>query len=140
MKPRNLLFALTAVAVVGCASVEFNRLQEGLHSLVGRNEREAFAALGYPSGKQQFGSDVVYTWGRSHIAPMFVPQTTTTTGYVGTTPISGFTTSDQIVPMSANCTIKIIVGSNGLIKASEYDGNLAGCGAYMKRLNAYLKR
>ena len=92
-----------------------------------RNEREAFAALAIR--KQQFGSDVVYIWVEA-MSRQCLYHRQLQQGYVGTTPISGFTTSNQIVPMSANCTIKIVVGSNGLIKAWERDGNLAGASIY----------
>lgn len=129
-------FSITAA---GCAT--FGQLEAGLGALVGRNEREAFAALGYPSGKQQFGSDVVYVWGRSQNTAMFIPQTSTTTGYVGTTPVYGTTTTSQMIPLNYNCTIKVIAGAeDGIIKSWDYEGNLGGCAPYIQRLNSYIKR
>jgi hypothetical protein len=137
MRKVTIATATLLTALVGCAT--FGQLEEGLNALVGRSESEAFSAFGYPNGKQEFGADTVYVWGRSQNTTMFLPQTQTTTGYVGTTPVYGTTTSTQAIPMNFNCTIKIIVNS-GRIKTWEYDGNMGGCESYIKRLNAYLKR
>jgi hypothetical protein len=130
--------AVLALVAAGCAT--FGQLETGLAALVGRNEREAFNALGYPNGKQEFGGDVVYVWGRSTSGTVFIPQTARTTGYVGTTPVYGTTTTNQAIPVNYNCTIKIITGTDGVIRSWEYDGNLGGCRGYIERLNAYLKR
>jgi hypothetical protein len=137
MKKITFVAAMLLTAVAGCTT--FSQLEDGLNALVGRSESEAFNAFGYPNGQQVFGADTVYVWGRSRNTTMFLPQTKTTTGYVGTTPVYGTTTSTQAIPMNFNCTIKVIVNS-GIIKTWEYDGNMGGCESYIKRLNAYLKR
>jgi len=138
MNFKNFFLVLATAFIVGCVS--FGQFEGDLNTLVGRNESEAFAAFGYPSGKQQFGSDVVYTWDRSQNVPMFIPQTATTTGHVGTTPIYGTTTSSQVVPMSFYCTVKVVAGSDGVIKTWDYDGNRGGCKRYIERLNSYLTK
>jgi hypothetical protein len=127
----------SAVLVSGCAT--FGQLESGLSGLMGRNEREAFAALGYPNTKQEFGGDTVYVWGRSTGGVMFIPQTTTYTGNVGRTPVYGTATSSQMVPVNYNCTIKLVASSSGTLKSWEYDGNIGGCEGYIKRLKAYTK-
>ena len=136
-KKRLSLFFI-ATGLVGCATC--GQLEAGLNALVGRPEQDAFSALGYPSGQQQFAGDKVYVWGQSRNATMFMPQTSTTTGYVGTTPVYGSTTSMQAIPMNFNCTIKVIVDGGGTIKTWEYDGNMGGCKPYIDRLNSYFKR
>ena len=137
MTIRRIMF-LSGALLAGC--VTFGQLEEGLNALVGRHEREAFAALGYPDGKQEFSGETVYVWGRSHNTAMFLPQTSTTTGYVGTRPIYGTTTTTQVVPMNLNCTIKIVVGANSHIRTWEYEGNLGGCAPYINRVREYTKR
>lgn len=128
---------LIIAALTGCAA--FGKLEEGLNSLVGRSESEAFSALGYPNLKQEFGGDVVYTWGRTSSGTLFIPQTSTTTGYVGNRPVYGTTTTNHAIPIEYNCTIKVIV-NQGTVKTWEYDGNLGGCSGYINRINEYLKR
>ena len=57
---RYLMLVLFISVTSGCAS--FGQMEDGLNSLMGRNEQDAFSVLGYPSGKQQFGGDTVYIW------------------------------------------------------------------------------
>lgn len=134
---KNLAIVVAAVALSGCAT--FGQLEDGLNALVGRHEKEAFSALGYPNSKQEFSGDTVYYWGESRNSAVFMPQTSTTTGYVGRTPVFGTTTSSQLVPVSYNCTIKLVVGEDKVIKDWEFSGNLAGCEPYIKRVKSYTK-
>lgn len=137
MKSNIIAVSLSiALIVSGCAT--FGQLEDGLNALVGRNEREAFNALGYPNAKQEVGGDVVYVWGRSNSGTLFIPQTALTTGYVGTTPVYGTTTTNQAIAVNYNCTIKIAAGNDGVIRTWEYDGNLGGCGAYIQMFNEYV--
>jgi hypothetical protein len=133
------LIAVTFFAIVTAGCATFGQLENGLNALVGRSDSEVFNVLGYPNGKQEFGADTVYVWGNSRNTTMFLPQTQTTTGYVGTTPVYGTTTTTQAIPMNFNCTIKVIV-SSGLVKTWEYDGNLGGCEPYINRLNRHFKK
>lgn len=128
---------LIAITLAGCAT--FGQLEAGLSSLVGRPQAEAVNALGYPDGRQEFGADTIYIWGRSQNTTMFLPQTQTTTGTVGMTPIYATSTSMQAIPLNYNCTIKIIV-ADGIIKSWDYAGNLGGCSPYIRRINEYMKR
>lgn len=138
MKIRNwTLLACCVSALSGCAT--FGNMEEGLNALMGKPDKEAFSVLGYPNSKQEFGGDVVYVWGRSSSGTMYLPQTTTTTGYVGNTPVYGTTTYNQPVAYNHNCTIKLAVGPDGLLKHWEYDGNIGGCTSYIKKLKAYAK-
>lgn len=128
---------LGTLVLTGCAT--FSNLEDGLNGLVGRPEREAFRALGYPNTKEEFGNETVYVWGRRSSGTYYVPQTSTTTGYVGTKPVYGTTTYNQPMSYDYNCTIKVIVDADRYIKTWEYDGNLGGCSAYIQRLKEYSK-
>lgn len=125
-----------SVLVVGCAT--FGDLEEGLNGLLGQPETEAFRALGYPTTKDTFGNDTVYVWGRSTSGTYYVPQTATTTSYVGNQPVYGTTTYSQPVSYNYNCMIKIVVNNNKEIKDWEFDGNLGGCESYIGRLKKYM--
>ena len=131
------IIALLALAILvsGCAT--FGQMEKGLNALQGSNVQTAFDVLGYPSSKQEFGKDTVYYWKVANSGTMLLPETSTTTGYVGMTPVYGTTTYNQAVPVSYNCLIKIITDDRGTIKTWEYNGNYGGCGCYIDRLNKY---
>ena len=138
MKLRNSLVLVTSIiALSGCGT--FGQLEQGLKAFVGKHERDAFGALGYPTTKQEFSGNTVYIWGTSHSGTVFIPQTTTTTGYIGTTPIYGTTTTNQAISVNYNCTIKLIVGKDSIITGYEYEGNLGGCQSYIHRTQQYLQ-
>lgn len=136
MKKLSTYFVVLLPFLV-CSCVTFTQMENGLNALSGEDEKVAFNVLGYPSGKQQFGSDTVYYWSVNRTDVMFMPQTSTTSGMVGTTPVYGTTTYNQAFPMNANCLIKLVVGSDGKIFRWSYNGNLAGCEHYIDRLNSY---
>ncbi len=135
---KNSFLAITLVSILsGCATL--GQLEDNLNVLVGHQESEVFSALGYPDGKQEFGTDTIYVWGRSQNTTLFLPQSHSTTRYIGNTPIFGTTTTTQAIPINYNCTIKVIVNS-GKVKSWEYMGNLGGCEPYIERLNGYFGR
>lgn len=136
-KIRHFLFVILISSIGGCAT--FGQMEGGLNSLMGRTEQEAFSVLGYPSGKQQFGSDTVYIWEVSRTGTLLLPQTITTYGNVGSIPIYGTTTYNQAVQINNNCLIKIAANNNGALINWEYSGNHGGCSSYINRLDAYNK-
>ena len=137
LKALWIVAAIVSVCGAGCAT--FGQLEDGLSALMGRNESVAFDVLGYPSGKQEFGDQTVYYWSRSASGTMLIPQTSTTYGSVGTTPVYGTTTYNQAVPYNYSCLIKLAANKSGTLVHWEYDGNLGGCGAYIRRLNDFGK-
>lgn len=136
MKVFFMCLSLT-ILLTGCVS--FSQMERGLESLVGENSQEAFNVLGYPSAKQEFGNDIVYVWSSSQSGTIFVPQTSTTHGTVGTTPVYGSTTYNQAVPVNYNCLIKLIADQDNTLRKWEYEGNIGGCAKYIRRLNDYYK-
>ena len=129
---RKLLAVAATLSLVGCTT--FSTMETGLQALVGQPFDAAVARLGYPSGQMQVGGDTVYGWGRSFMMNMPQYQTSTTTGYVGSTPYSGTTGTWGSVAMQYQCDIKIAVGPDNVIKSYQYVGNIGGCGAYASAL------
>lgn len=121
----------------GCAT--FGQLEQGLKYMMGEDISVAFNTLGYPTSKQEFGQDTVYYWSISNSGTLLLPQTATTYGTVGTTPVYGTTTYNQAVPVNYNCLIKLIANSAGTLKSWEYSGNIGGCKHYINRVDAYYK-
>jgi hypothetical protein len=58
MKKLGIVAAL-AIILSGCAA---SMIEKGLGALEGKDVKGAFNVLGYPSGKQEFGSETVYFW------------------------------------------------------------------------------
>lgn len=129
MKRIQLLLAVMLLS--GC--VTFGQMKAGLDVLMGQRTERAFDVLGYPSDKQEYGSDTVYTWYTNSTGTIFVPNVSTTYGSVGRVPVYAQTTSTQAVPVSYNCVIKLVANS-GVLKRWEYNGNIGGCSAYIQRL------
>lgn len=118
----------------GCAT--FGQMEDGLNVLSGKNIQTAFNVLGYPTGAQQFGNDTVYFWTTNHSGGIIIPQTVSTQGYIGRIPVYNQAIYNQYVPMNYSCLLKLITGDS-IIKSWEYEGNLGGCTAYIKRLKIY---
>lgn len=131
---RNFLYFVIFI-LSGC--VTSAQLETGLNYLLDRNISEAFQALGYPSGKQQFGDDTVYVWSVNQSGALVLPSSSTTTGNVGTTSFSATTSSTQVVPVSHNCVIKLVTGPDKIIKHWEFNGNVGGCSEYSDRVDSY---
>jgi len=137
---RNVLFTISLLLTLnisGCAT--FSQMEAGLDTLMGKNEKEAFSVLGYPSGKQIYGEDTVYIWEVSNTGTLLLPQTSTTYGNIGTIPVYGTTTYNQVVPINNRCVIKIAADTDGTLKHWEYQGNMGGCNSFIKRLDSYNK-
>lgn len=109
-------------------------MKEGLPHLVGQDVEKAFSVLGYPEAKQKFGTKTVYIWAINEQSSMVIPQTNTTSGWVGNTYYYGQSTSYQAVPVNASCTIKLAADDANRIQSWEYRGNQAGCQTYARSL------
>ncbi len=114
-----------------------SNMEEGLNALNGKPITTAVSVLGYPDGQQEFGGDKIYIWSRNFQSSYTLPQTATTTGYVGNTPVYGTTTYYQTHTANYSCKIKLAVGPDDRIKHWEYQGNPGGCGGYARSLKAY---
>ena len=133
----KIFICLISILILGCTT--FGHLKQGLDFMMGEDVSVAFNVLGYPTSKQEFGQDTVYYWSRSGSGILFLPQTSTTYGAVGTTPVYGTTTYNQAVPVNYSCLIKLVADPSGSLKSWEYDGNKRGCKSYIKKVHRYYK-
>jgi hypothetical protein len=74
------------VALAGCAT--FSQLDSGLKFLVGKDKEVAFQMLGLPNAEQRIGGKLVFIWARSQHDTLFLPNSSTTYGNIGTVPFS----------------------------------------------------
>ena len=118
-------------ALQGCA---LNTLNKGLPLLMGESLETAVQVFGLPNQKYEYGSETVWVWNNSFggVIPIYSPSTSTTTGYVGTTPISATTTtgSTSYMPVQYQCEIKLKTDASGTINHWQYYGNEGGCSTY----------
>jgi hypothetical protein len=139
MKHRNIR-ATTLITyglfLSGCAT--FGQMENGLQALMGQDISTAFNVIGYPQGKQQFGSDTVYYWDKNYAGTIFVPQISSTSGSIGNTSFNGYTSYTQAIPVSYACSIKL-VERDGRLSSYEYSGNIGGCKNYIDHLNTFYK-
>ncbi|MEQ3745797.1 MAG: hypothetical protein ABNH53_06110 [Henriciella sp.] len=135
MIKKTIYGAAIAASFLGLqACTTFSDLEAGLSDLTGQPQTVAFDRLGYPDNQMEVGEDKVYFWGYSNSFSLTTPTTQTTTGYVGGTPFSANTTGYQTNNYNYNCSIKLIVGPDEIVKRWEYQGNIGGCSQYVKRL------
>jgi hypothetical protein len=143
MKAMRGCIVATAVAATLTGCVTFGQMDKGLASLVGEPLDTAVNVLGYPSGERTIAGRHLVQWGRSSQGFMPVVNTAQSFGTVtangGWGTYSGTTTSTSYVPISYNCSITVQVDTADRISGYQYNGNLGGCGAYIKRLNRYRK-
>lgn len=122
--------------LTGCAT--FGQMNDGLRALSKHSEQEAFTVLGYPDGKQEFGRKTIYIWSTHNQSAYLAYTPSITSGNIGGIPFSTTTNTYSTETIEGECKIKAIV-DNGTIESWEYEGNIAGCKWYIKRLNDYMK-
>ena len=102
----------------GCVAM----MEGGLNALMGEKYTAAFDVLGYPTYKQEYGTETVYVWVVDRSGSMLLPSTSTVQGYVGSTPVYGTITSTQQVAYQALCNIKLVAnkwGSLGRVHSNQ---------------------
>lgn len=130
-------FILLGIACLGMVSCVFNQMEKGLKDFEGKPMTTAVDVLGYPDAHNKFGDDTVYIWSNSFNHTSYTPTTSYTTGYVGSAPVFGQTTTNTARTRNLSCMIKIASGKDGMIKSVEYKGAMAACNPYAKRLHKY---
>jgi hypothetical protein len=132
----RIFLILTAVILSGCAGQTLNK---NLPHLVGKDIQYAINVLGAPSSVSEYGGAQFVSWSVNHQGAMILPtsNTSTTTGYVGTTPVYGTTTTTgtMVVPINAVCTVTLHV-QGGTVTRWEWRGNEAGCSQFASRVKS----
>jgi hypothetical protein len=131
---KTLLSASAMLVLTGCVGDGPKVLDAGLTSLIGQPIQTAYDRLGYPKGSQNMNGDTFYIWSTNRNVVMPVYQTGTTTGSVGNTPFQVNTTMPGMIPMNFNCTIRVITGSDNIVKSWDYQGTTGGCQGYVQAL------
>lgn len=132
---RKILPSVAATLVLtGCAADGMKVLDAGLSSLVGQPIQSAYERLGYPNGSQNMNGDTFYVWNTNRNVVMPVYQTGSAYGSVGNTPFQVNTNTPGMMPMNFNCSIRVITGSDNVIKSWDYQGNAGGCQGYVQSL------
>ncbi len=133
---RKLCLLLLVLLLTGCSN-GFQTLSTGLDNLKGYSQEELFMALGMPDSKLQIDKDtVVYTWANQRSGTVLMPTTQTTTGYIGTTPITINTYGSQPMNYNYMCIIKYTV-KDGMAYSYEFNGDEGGCAPYIQRVSQY---
>lgn len=126
MRVTFLVFA--SAVLFGCTS--FGVLDAELPKYNGKQLDQLVAKLGYPTSQQTLMGRTVYVWSTNEQFTSFQP--TTTTGYVGTTPV--MMTGNQATVSNLSCTIRVFTDSNNIIQGYDYNGNNGTCFTYSNRL------
>ena len=136
-KGRLIAALIFSFVLFGCST--FADIQGGLSAMVGKPVSTAIEVLGYPNSRMDIGSDEVYIWKVDQTGVVYVPQTLTTTGQVGSTNFSSLSTYSQAQIHQSVCTVRVISGRNGLIKSWDFSGNISGCESFSGSLDRFSK-
>lgn len=127
------IFALLAFfALASCQT--FKDVEGGLNYLVGSHIKEAISVIGYPNNELNIAGDKVYVWQSSNSGSYTLPNHSTNTGYIGSTPFSYTEKTYETYQYNNNCEIRIITDQSDIIETWEYKGNQGGCTYYSKAL------
>ncbi|HEY6997414.1 MAG TPA: hypothetical protein VH851_05770, partial [Candidatus Binatia bacterium] len=124
-------FMLLAVLISGCS---FHYMDQGLNALIGKDVRYAFAVLGNPNGKQEFGGETVYIWQNSRSMMFYEPNLTQTSRIRADKNYSETVESGYWVPMQGVCLVRLIAGPDNIVRRWDYNGDALGCDDYVRRL------
>jgi hypothetical protein len=135
--------ALGAVAAMlllsGCGTTSKD-MDRGLGALMGREAKTAFAVLGYPDGKEEIEGDTVYSWQRQETETAYGPGVGVGYGTWGRGSVVG-TGASYGGRSSATyyCKIKLVADKGGVLKHWEWDGDMAACDHYARKLKAWVE-
>lgn len=124
--------AVALLVMAGCQT--FENIDAGLSSLRGQPYQAAFDVLGFPDAETTIAGKRVFTWGSRNTGSYTVPTFNSNTAYVNGNPVYVQTQGSRTEYYDYHCRIDVIVGSNGLIEQSKFDGNIGGCERYAQLL------
>ena len=121
-----------SVALSGCMS--FDVFDAEFPKYYGRHIDTLVAKLGYPNAEQTVMNRKFYIWTTSEQFLMTTPTISSSSGYVGTTPISVTGTSFQTNVLGLSCTIRARVDDAEIIQGINYGGANGTCFRYSNLL------
>lgn len=112
----RIVFGVVAAGfLAGCSLNPLSGLEEGMERMKGRPAPELFTRMGYPDQEGTVAGKKFYLYQRTARIPGFNP---------GSPDIRG------------ECKLRFFVDDKDMIERWQYDGNLAGCEPYVRRLNS----
>ena len=123
------LALMMAVALAGCA---LEAVRDRMAGYRGQPVSALIDKLGIPTEERVIAGRKVYIWSTSRNMVLPITNTSTTSGYVGTTPYYGTTTTPSYMPINANCSIQLTTDSRGVITRYQWEGNQPGCRLYAR--------
>jgi hypothetical protein len=121
------LRCLPLLLLAGCQTATIERNLAAAH---GRDVEEVIHRIGLPDAERVVAGRKMYIWDRRVQAIVPVVSNSTTTGFVGTTPVTANSAQTSYVPAALYCQIRIVVDADNRIISSDLDGNQGGCARY----------
>ena len=134
MAVRGCAFLLVAL-LASCTS--FDTFDQALPLLKDQHIDKSIHYLGIPSGKYNIDDREIYVWSTSEDFISVDPVTSSTHGYVGTTPFSAHSASYETNTSRLSCEIKMSTRQK-IVERIEYSGNNGTCFTYSDRLKPLL--
>src|SRR5687768_16809305 len=135
MSARGCSCLLLAGLLSSCTS--FDTLDQALPLLKGQHIDTSIDYLGIPTGKYEIDDREIYVWSTSENFVSIDQVSSSTHGYVGTTPFSAYSTSYDASASRLSCEIKMSTRQR-IVESIEYSGNNGTCFTYSDRLKPLL--
>ena len=133
---RTAILSLALASAAGCVSnmEDFTRDQMNayLGALEGKDEREAFAALGPPTSKESSKTGSTYKWQKTESGTYLAPVSITPPGGSG---VNIYRRQSYTL----TCEIVMTTDKEGSIRYAFYSGGWIICGEFVARLQRYAK-
>lgn len=122
--------ALVALLLMAACEMSWDTLKRDMPSYAGQPIERVVARIGMPRGEQTVMGRKAYIWQNGFTSTDVIP--TTTTGYVGTTPVQMTTYNTQSTQLA--CTFRVFVNSENRVSGWDVTGNNGACQTYADRL------
>jgi hypothetical protein len=123
----RLLMVGLLLALTGCASAEWGRVEQSIESLMDQPLSLAMKHLGYPTSERHIAGKQLYIWERLSVSsvPVVANSWGTAAGPFGAT--TGYTSGISSRASLGHCKVILEVDSGGIVRGYQLEGNLLGC-------------
>lgn len=128
---RVVVTVAAALTLSACAA---QQIEKGMNEHLGQPASVLFGRLGYPDGETVVAGRKAYIWSNRSSGAMPIYTPTTTTGFIGSRPVSMTTNTMSMVPVEYACQIRVFVDANDRVASWDSRGNQGGCSSYGRRL------